>query len=334
MSSEPGSSRVIEVRSEPLIKTNTESSLSRVIEVRADSDDAANPSEVLGGDGETGKNATTHSSTRFRTTPFKGTAGMTTLPISTISGSVPGVSTSVSSPLSVGPKSTAKGLGDEALTQVAQAKFEAQEERLRDVARYSMALLRDYSKMGLADCQKKVTEIRKSLLKYEMQHVCVWDLQERTRRAEIANLQAEAERCRSEAEAEGQKIVECRAALGKERKRRTRYEKYEEMAADINRKKSRAESQASIDCVKADITRLKQQRDDLEDLIERRSGQAHVLREAVVTLRKDLDEVEAQAKLPGTYNGGDVSRGPAGAVTGRTTGGKPLNGSIHVEIVS
>merc|ERR1711972_733027 len=101
----------------------------------------------------------------------------------------------------------------------AQAKFEAQEERLRDVTRQWMALLRDYQKLSPTDCARRVTEIRKSLLKYEMQYIRAAEQQERRRRLEIEALEAESERCRQEAEDEGGKIVELRQVLERERKR-------------------------------------------------------------------------------------------------------------------
>jgi len=140
------------------------------------------------------------------------------------------------------PAKSADGLSEEVLTQIAQQKYEAQEDRLRDVVRQSMALLRDYKKLATPDCERRVVEIRKALLKYEMQHIRTLESQERRRKLEIQAFEGEAERCRQEAELEGAKIVELREVLERERKRRKRYEQYEELAAEVNRKKSRADS--------------------------------------------------------------------------------------------
>merc|ERR1712061_963490 len=125
---------------------------------------------------------------------------------------------------------TGEGLDDEVLTQIAQAKFEAQEDRLKDVARHTMSLLRDYARLNSTDCSRRVAEIRKSLLRYEMQYIRAWEYQERRRRLEIEALEKEAERCRQESEEEGGRIIELRQILEKEKRRRKRYEGYEAAA--------------------------------------------------------------------------------------------------------
>merc|ERR1712113_1012502 len=130
----------------------------------------------------------------------------------------------------------------------------------------SMSLLRDYKKLPIADVEKRIVEIRKALLKYEMQYIRAWEHQEKRRRSEIEALGLETERCKHEAEEEGGTIVELRQVLERERKRRKRYEHYEELAADVNRKKSRADSQAEIDLARAEIARLKRQHSEFETL--------------------------------------------------------------------
>jgi len=154
----------------------------------------------------------------------------------------PQVNSTVSStPASGAPTSSAKPsskvLGEEALTQVAQAKFEAQEDKLTYVARHTMALIRDYGKIDTTTCSRRVTEIWKSLLRYEMQHIRVWELQERRRLLEIAALEAAAQTCKTEAKKEEENIIELRKELDRERRRRKRYERYEESAAEVNKKK-------------------------------------------------------------------------------------------------
>merc|ERR1719433_2171495 len=180
------------------------------------------------------------------------------------------------------------GLDDEILTQIAQAKFEVQEERLRDVARHTMALLRDYKKLNATDCNRRVAEIRKSLLKYEMQYIRAWEYQEKQRRLEIEALEREAERCRQEAEEESVKIIELRQILEREKRRRKRYEGYEAAAAEVNRKKTRTDSQAEIDAVTAEIGRLQQQCAKTEAFIEQRHQRAQLLVHAVAELQLDF----------------------------------------------
>lgn len=179
-------------------------------------------------------------------------------------------------------------LADAALTQIAQAKWEAQEEKLRDVARQSVALIRDYHKLDAVDCTRKIADIQKSLLKYEMQFIRAWDFQEQTRKAEIEGLEAQTVKYRQEAEEEGGKIVELREVLEKERQRRKRYEGYEEAAAEVNKKKTRTESQAEIQTVTSEIAKLQQQQKELEAMTEERNERAQLLRQAVEELKKDL----------------------------------------------
>merc|ERR1719240_1598552 len=107
-----------------------------------------------------------------------------------------------------------------------------------------MALLRDYAKLGAPDVSRKVSEIRKCLMKYEMQYLRVSELQEKRRKVEIANLEAEAARCRQEAEVEAGKIAGLHEVLETERRRRKRYEGYEDLAAEVNKKKTRTEYQS------------------------------------------------------------------------------------------
>mmetsp|Transcript_135953 Transcript_135953/g.378908 ORF Transcript_135953/g.378908 Transcript_135953/m.378908 type:complete len:330 (-) Transcript_135953:23-1012(-) len=225
------------------------------------------------------------------------------------------------------------GLSDEVLTQIAQAKFEAQEEKLRDVARQSMALLRDYGKLTAGECDRRVAEIRKSLLKYEMQYIRAWASQERRRRLETEALEGEAERCRQEAEAEGGKIAELRRVLDRERRRRKRYERYEQLAEEVNRKKSRTDSQAEIDAATAEIKRLRQAQSELEALVEQRNQRAQLLRHAVAELKQDLKREQQLSSevFDGPGAGSTGSTGSGGGASGKAS--QP-GGATDVEVIS
>eukprot|EP00930_Biecheleria_cincta_P075320 TRINITY_DN62485_c0_g1_i1.p1 TRINITY_DN62485_c0_g1~~TRINITY_DN62485_c0_g1_i1.p1 ORF type:complete len:332 (+),score=125.57 TRINITY_DN62485_c0_g1_i1:36-998(+) len=181
-----------------------------------------------------------------------------------------------------------EGLADDALTQIAQAKFEAQEEKLRDVVRQSMALLRDYQKLDATECTRKIADIQKALLKYEMQHIRAWEFQEQRRQAEVEALEAQTQEYQKNAEAEGGKLPLLREALERERRRRKRYEGYEDLAAEVNTKKSRPESKAEIQAATEEIARLQQQQRDLDAFTEERNERAQQLRLAVEELKKDL----------------------------------------------
>merc|ERR1719356_1814827 len=127
-----------------------------------------------------------------------------------------------------------------------------------------MALLRDFKKMDVADCTRKIADVQKSLLKYEMHFVRAWEFQEQRRYIEIEDLEAQTKSYRQEAEEEGAKIADLRQVLEKERRRRKRYEGYEEVAAEVNKKKTRTESKSEIQAAIEEIEKLQQQQRELE----------------------------------------------------------------------
>lgn len=181
-----------------------------------------------------------------------------------------------------------RGLLDDALTQVAQQKFEAQEEKLKDVARHAIASLRDYSKLSESEYAKKIVEIRKALLKYEMQYVRVWELQDRTRQSEIDESEAVAERMHTQAVAERDIIVQLTAQLETEKKRKRRYEAHEAAAAEVNKKRARTELQADIDTMTKEIEQLRQQKLELKEQAELIQKRGQLLREAAVDMEQLL----------------------------------------------
>merc|ERR1711953_911395 len=115
-------------------------------------------------------------------------------------------------------------------------------------------------------------------------------------------------RCRDEAEKEASGIVALREVLEKERRRRKRYEGYESAAAEVNRKKSRAECKAEIEATQAAIEDLKRQRNELDAKIEERSQRAQT---AAAMLAVDLG-TEVDADLRTEVDDSRVPR-PAGA---------------------
>lgn len=242
---------------------------------------------------------------------------------SSASAASPGKSDSVKA----SPKTIASGIGEEVLNTVANQKFENQEEKLKDVARHAIALLRDYPKIKADDCMRKVDEIRKSLIKYEMQYVRVWELQEKTRHAEVEALKAETQRCQMEAEQEGEKIIGLRQTHEKEKKRRKRFAIYEESATEINQKKTRLDSEAEIKAAKADIEWIRQQRAELETLIDVRNQRAQLLLHAVAELKTDLQK---ETKKSGEILGTDVGSKGSGKAPSESAGAL----GMPVEIIS
>lgn len=202
-----------------------------------------------------------------------------------------------------------EGLSEEALQQIAQAKFEAQEERLKDVVRFSMVLLRDFAKLSLPDRVKRAADAQKALLKYEMQFTRAWGYTEQRRKAEVTRLEGEAERCRQAAAAEELQIVELRRILENEQRRRERYEGYEATAAEVNRKRSREEYKSAIADTKQGIEELKRRRTEHDALIEERMQRAQLLAQAVAELKQDLLKERDNLKdiLKGTEEPAEVA---------------------------
>jgi len=188
----------------------------------------------------------------------------------------------------VGSKRTDEGLTENVLTQVSQQKFEAQEEKLKDVARHAMSSLRDFHKLSESEYAKKVTEIRKALMKYEMQYVRVWELQDRNRQAEIEESQSSSERLHRDANAETTTIAQLKGQLEKEKMRKRRYEVHEATAAQINQKRTRVELQADIDGKTAEIEQLRNQNKDLKDQAKQVQQRGQLLREAAEDMKQLL----------------------------------------------
>merc|ERR1711972_309532 len=97
-------------------------------------------------------------------------------------------------------------------------------------------------------------------------------------------------RCQEEMEVEGTRTVELRQVLENERRRRKRYEGYEQAALEVNRKKTRTSSAEEIEAASAEISRLSRERHEVEKRIDRRNQRAQLLQGAVVELKEDLAE--------------------------------------------
>lgn len=207
-----------------------------------------------------------------------------------------------------------RGLADDALTKVAQEKFEAQEEKLKDIARHAMSSLRDFQKLSESDFAKKVIEIRKALMKYEMQYVRVWELQARTRGIESDESHATAERLHSEAEAEVEVSEMLATQLQKEKQRKRRYETHEAAATEINKKRTRTELQAEIDAKNSDIEQLRRQKQDLKEQGEQLHQRGQLLREAAADMKQLLaTQMESSGGAPGAQAGSSARKGGAPA---------------------
>jgi len=186
------------------------------------------------------------------------------------------------------------GLTDEQITQIAQTKFEVQEDRLRDVMRLAMSTVRDLPKLAEADRTRRVTEVQKALLKYEMQ-IRGWEYQERRRKVEISRLEAEAVRYRKDADAECARTDELSQGLEREWKRRRFYEAHERAAIEVTQIQSTEDAVAAIAKVKEEIASLKKQRTEYDALIEERSQRAQLLQQAVQELAQDVRKEKEHA---------------------------------------
>jgi len=185
-------------------------------------------------------------------------------------------------------KEPTAALTDEVVTQIAQAKYEAQEEKLKDVARHSMALIRDYQKLDEQDCLRKITDIQRCLVKYEMQYIRAWEIEESRRQKELADLETMRARFRKEAESEERQLEGQRKVLQKGQVKRKRYEGYEELATAVNSKRPQHESKAEIAKATADLAQMRSHQQRLQQLAEFRDEHLRIVLQSVDALDKDI----------------------------------------------
>jgi len=188
-------------------------------------------------------------------------------------------------------KEATAALPDDVVTQIAQAKYEAQEDKLRDVARHSMALIRDFQKLDEQDCIRKIADIQRSLVKYEMQYIRAWEIEEHRRSRELVDLEAMRARFRKDAETEERQLEGQRKVLQKGLIKRKRYEGYEELATAVNSKRPQHDSKAEIERVTADLSEMRAHGERFGRLAEFRDEKLKILVQALA----DLDE-DAQAE--------------------------------------
>jgi len=186
------------------------------------------------------------------------------------------------------PKKQEPNLTDEVVTQIAQAKYEAQEDKLKDVARHSMALIRDFNKMEEQDCFRKIADIQRCLVKYEMQYIRAWEIEEKRRQREIADLEAMRARFQKEGEGEEKQLEGQREVLQKAQVKRKRYEGYEALAASVNTKRPQHESKEQINKFTSELQKMHQQQKRFGQLSQHRDERSRVLAKAVEELDKDF----------------------------------------------
>jgi len=234
--------------------------------------------------------------------------------------------------------SKAPGLSDEATATAAQVKLEWQEDKLKDVAKPAMALLRDFKKLSATDCSKKVLDIRKALVQYELKCIRMWELQEKVSQSEIQVLHVRAEENKKEAEEEVSVVPGLQAELEKSSQRLKRHQDYETLAMEVNRKKPRKETQGEIAAVNTSIEQLRQQQSELEDMVERRNQRAQLLRHAIEELKQDLQlERSKGGEAPGAQGkeGGGAGEGSKGGASFPAIGTVFATSSVpEVEVVS
>ncbi|CAL1132481.1 unnamed protein product [Cladocopium goreaui] len=186
------------------------------------------------------------------------------------------------------PKKQDPTLTDEVVTQIAQAKYEAQEDKLKDVARHSMALIRDFNKMDEQDFFRKIADIQRCLVKYEMQYIRAWEIEEKRRQREIADLEAMRSRFQKEGEAEEKQLEGQREVLQKAQVKRKRYEGYEALAASVNTKRPQHDSKELIHKLTLELQKMSQQQKRFNEMSQLRDERSRVLAKAVEELDKDF----------------------------------------------
>ena len=199
---------------------------------------------------------------------------------------------------------------EEEFTKLAKDKFDAQEGKLKEIAKKSMALLGHFHspKLGsVAEVQRRVAEIRKCLWRYDNQ-VWVWQKMEDLRRLEIEELEKQAKCYKDKALMEACKMNDLQIDLERECKRRKRYEHYESLAKEVNEIKSRPELRLEIEAANADIEKLKKKKKELDAQIDKRNECLRVAKHVADNLKLEL---ETEQQLIEKATNGELSKGHA-----------------------
>eukprot|EP00746_Dinoflagellata_sp_MGD_P161236 gnl/MRDRNA2_/MRDRNA2_88306_c0_seq1.p1 gnl/MRDRNA2_/MRDRNA2_88306_c0~~gnl/MRDRNA2_/MRDRNA2_88306_c0_seq1.p1 ORF type:complete len:324 (-),score=114.28 gnl/MRDRNA2_/MRDRNA2_88306_c0_seq1:35-1006(-) len=186
-------------------------------------------------------------------------------------------------------KTVKTSLSDDAVTQVAQAKFDAAEQNLQAVAKLTMAIARDYPKLhgDKTKMSEKFKEIKLAFLKYRRQ-LRVWKMQEQVSKMNVKRLEKTKETYLADSETLFAKRAGLREELDEARVKRQRLETHEKIAKEINQVKSCAESQAELEAAKEEVAEVQKDRVQLEATIEGQMKKAQLLMHAILDLKLEL----------------------------------------------
>ncbi|CAK9023091.1 Uncharacterized protein SCF082_LOCUS16059 [Durusdinium trenchii] len=132
------------------------------------------------------------------------------------------------------------------------------------------------------------THRERCLVKYEMQYIRAWEIEDKRRQRELLDLEVMRLRFRKEGEAEESQLEGQREVLQKGLAKRKRYEGYEELSASVNTKRPQHESKAQIQKLTVELQQMEQQQKRLAELSQHRDERSKLLMKAIEELDKDL----------------------------------------------
>jgi len=219
-------------------------------------------------------------------------------------------------------KPSTKVLADDVLTRVAQEKWEAQEDKLKDLAKGCMTFLRDYPKMSPQTCNNKVVELTKTGFKYVQQFIRVIELQEKTRKRECKVLDEEIERLRKETEKEIENAKDLMVVVEREKKRGQRHLDMDRIASEINQLPTRVELQEQIAKEEAEIAANRKMFAEIKALNEHKDQKVQMLLHLVTDLKQDLHTLREKESTFGGVLGSEAAASSSASGEERDRGRK------------
>ncbi|CAJ1372803.1 unnamed protein product [Effrenium voratum] len=121
-----------------------------------------------------------------------------------------------------------------------------------------------------------------------MQYIRAWEIEDRRRRREIADLESMRVKYQKDAETEESQLEGQREQLLRSQAKRKRYEGYEQLAGKVNSKRPQHESKAEIQRVSNELQQMQQHQKHLAELSQQRDERSRQLMKAIEELDKDL----------------------------------------------
>merc|ERR1719456_1306851 len=163
------------------------------------------------------------------------------------------------------------------VSEAASVKFNEGEEKLKEIAKLTMLLFRDFPKLDKAAFEKRVLELRKAITRYEGSNVKIWKLQHELREKEFKYYEELKERSSSQRQRSEELVESLHDELREVRLKRKQLQDLEVLAKEINTKKPRSETKALITDTLKQAENIQAEEQQLNENNERRAKKAMLM---------------------------------------------------------